>query len=189
MQTQGMFVLTTNELDAERLPAPAVLTGYKLKVQGFLIHYFTCGKSSRMLGKPVKENLTGGVIMFVSESCPFVTEFVEELNRALRKIHPKARSSEVQKGWLRFCLLAIVVTNSVCWKRFERASLGRRRHAGLSWMFRKSDMLWKWLLRASIQVILWKYGITEGIVVLDDSDKKRSKSTRRIYRAHKPKER
>lgn len=29
MQTQGMFVLATNELDAERLPAPEVLTEYK----------------------------------------------------------------------------------------------------------------------------------------------------------------
>ena len=29
MQPQGMFVLATNELDAERLPAPKVLTGYK----------------------------------------------------------------------------------------------------------------------------------------------------------------
>ena len=99
---------------------------------------------------PVKENLTGGVHMVVSESLPFVTEFVEELNRALRKMHPKARLSEVQKGWLRCCLLAIVVTNSVCWKRFERASLGRYRHAALSWMFRKSDMVWKWLLRARV---------------------------------------
>lgn len=126
--------------------------------------------------------------MFASESLPFVDEFVEELNRALRKIHPNAKLSVVQKSWLRFCLLAIVVTNSVCWKRFERASLGRRSHAALSWMFRKSDMGWKWLLRASVQVILWRYGITEGILVLDDSDKKRSKLTKRIYRAHRLKD-
>lgn len=82
--------------------------------------------------------------MFVSESLPFVTDFVEELNRAL------------------------------CWKRFERDSLGRYRYAALYWVFR---MLWKWLLRDSIQVILWKYGITGGILVIDDSDKPRSKST------------
>ena len=138
--------------------------------------------------KPVNGNLTGGVHMLVSQSLPFVTEFIEELNRALRQIHPKARLSEIQKGWLRFCLLAIVVTNSVCWKRFERASLGRYRHAALSWMFRKSDMGWKWLLRASVQVILGKYGITDGILVLDDSDKRRSKVTRRIYRVHKLKD-
>ncbi len=76
--------------------------------------------------------------MFIGQSLPFVTRYVDELDSALRGIDPTAGMSRLRKKWLSFCLLAIVVTNSVCWKRFERASLGRRSHASLSWLFRQN---------------------------------------------------
>jgi hypothetical protein len=126
--------------------------------------------------------------MLVSESLPFVTRFVDELNEALRKLQPQAGLSQRQKSWLRFCLVAIVVTNSVCWKRFDRASLGKRSHAALSWMFRHAKLFWQGVLRASVLVILDTYGVREGVLVVDDSDHKRSKSTKRIYRAHRLKD-
>jgi len=47
---------------------------------------------------------------------------------------------------------------------------------------------WQVVLRASVSVILNKYGITEGVLVVDDSDKERSKKTKRIYKAHKLKD-
>ena len=55
-------------------------------------------------------------------------------------------------------------------------------------MFKHSKIAWILLLRASVRVILSKYGITEGVLVLDDSDKKRSKSTQKIFKAHKIKD-
>ena len=70
--------------------------------------------------------------MFIGQTLPFVTAYVEELDTALRAIDPESGLTRVQKGWVSFCLLAIVVTNSICWKRFERASLGRCSHASLS---------------------------------------------------------
>ena len=33
-----------------------------------------------------------------------------------------------------------------------------------------------------------RYGVTEGVLVVDDSDKKRARQTRRIYNAYKLKE-
>ena len=126
--------------------------------------------------------------MFIGESLPFVTKFVDEVDASLRRIDPAAGMSRLQKSWLSFCLLAIMVTNSVCWKRFERASLGKRSHASLSWMFRQSQVFWQFLLRVSVSVIVERYGITEGVLVVDDSDKKRSKRTQRIYKAHKLKD-
>ncbi len=126
--------------------------------------------------------------MFIGQTLPFVTAYVEELDSALRRIDPDAGMSRLQKSWVSFCLLAIVVTNSICWKRFERASLGRCSHASLSWMFRQSHAFWQFVLRASVCVILERYGITEGVLVVDDSDKKRSKGTQRIYKAHKLKD-
>lgn len=127
--------------------------------------------------------------MFISsEILPFVKNFIESLNETLKEINPQADLSKTQKRWLGFCITAIAVTNSICWKRFERVSLGDHLHANLSWMFRHSKIFWHILLRASVKVILSKYGETKGILVIDDSDKKRSKSTKRIYKTHKIKD-
>lgn len=123
--------------------------------------------------------------MLIGKTLPFINIFVDELQTSLKSIDPDAKLTRIQKGWLGFCLLALLVTNSVCWKRFERASLGRYSHAGLSWMFRQSNRFWKYILQASVSVILARYGIRQGALVVDDSDKKRSKQTKRIYRAHK----
>jgi len=126
--------------------------------------------------------------MFIGETLPFIRVFVDEVDRALRRLDPDAGLTMIQKGWLGFCLLAIVVTNSVCWKRFERSSLGVWRHSNLSWMFRSPNRFWSWVLRASVSVIIHKYGITEGMLVVDDGDKQRSKRTKRIYKTHKIKD-
>lgn len=126
--------------------------------------------------------------MYIDEPAPFIKAYVEELDQALQKIEPQAGLSSLQKKWLAFCLLAIVVTNSVCWARFERASLGNYSVAALCWMFRKAKINWGLILHASIQVILWRYGITTGVLTLDDSEKRRAKITKRIYRAHKLKD-
>jgi len=126
--------------------------------------------------------------MFIGETLPFIRAFVDKLDSALRRIDPDAGLTRIQKGWLGFCLLSIVVTNSVCWKRFERASLGLWPHVNLSWMFRSPNRFWSWILRASVSVIIHKYGITEGMLVIDDGDKQRSKRTQRIYKTHKLKD-
>ena len=81
--------------------------------------------------------------------------------------------------------MGILITNSVCWAKFERASLGTYSIKALSWMFRYSKIPWRSMLQASVILILEEYGITEGILVIDDSDKKRSKSAKKIHRLHK----
>jgi len=126
--------------------------------------------------------------MFIGTTLPFVRNFVEELDRALKRIAPDAGLTRIQKEWIGFCLIAIIVTNSVCWKRFERASLGERSAKSLSWMFRQTNRFWRILLQASVHVILSQYAITEGVIVVDDSDKKRARQTTRIYKAHKVKD-
>lgn len=78
-----------------------------------------------------------------------------------------------------------MISNQLNWAKYERMSLGKYKLSGLSWMFRCSKIFWNLLLQASIEVILAKYSIKEGILVGDDSDKKRSKTTKRIYKVHK----
>ena len=88
----------------------------------------------------------------------------------------------MQRTWLAFCVTAVLVTNSICWARFERASLGPYTLAALSWMFRHSKIPWDELLVASVRVILRHYGLTSGSLVVDDTDNQRAKAAK--TRAH-----
>jgi len=123
--------------------------------------------------------------MVIGETLPFIKAYIAELDHALRTLDAHAGLTPYRKLWLGFCVLAIIVTDSVCWKRFERASLGRWSHARLSWVFRQASTFWRYLLQASVMVLIARYHITEGIVVFDDSDNPRSKSTTRIYHTYK----
>lgn len=81
--------------------------------------------------------------------------------------------------------MGVLLTNTVCWKAFERAGLGGYRLGALSWMFLHSKLAWDGLLRASVALVLRRHGIMEGVLVADDSDHRRAKRTRRIWKAHK----
>ena len=97
--------------------------------------------------------------------------------------------TSTQQRWLSFCLMSILLTNSVCWTRFEQISLGGYKFSALSWMFRNAKFKsWKLLFHMSVRIILESHGIEYGTLVLDDSDKKRSKKTKRIAGIHKLKD-
>jgi DDE superfamily endonuclease len=125
--------------------------------------------------------------MLLHEPADFIKTFVTDLNVALGKLKPNDKLTYRQTVWLGFCLTAILLTNSVCWAKFERASLGEYNIAALSWMFREAKISWANLLLASVTLILKRHGITEGVLVLDESDRARSKRTKRIYGVHKQK--
>jgi hypothetical protein len=127
-------------------------------------------------------------LVVFSKTAPFVTSFVEELNKSIEIHKPGHGLSQIQRGWLSFCIMGVVVTNSVCWARFERAGLGRCSMAALCWVFCHAKIPWDLLLFHSVRVILAGYGISEGSILLDDTDKKRSKSTQRIGHVHKIKD-
>ena len=126
--------------------------------------------------------------MFLSTPLPFVEEFIEQLNRGLKQYKSDCSLSRLQRYWLGFCLMGIILTNSVCWARFERVSLGSYKIGALSWMFRKAKLPWEFMLQVAVGLVLKQYGITEGVLVTDDSDHKRSKRTKRIFKTHKLKD-
>lgn len=126
--------------------------------------------------------------MFLEEPLPFIKDFVNQLDVSLRSINENFHLSRSQKYWIGFCLLAILTTNSVCWARFERASLKHYTQSALSWMFRHSKISWDNLLKSSILLIMKKFKLTQGVLVLDDGDKPRSKTAQQIYRLHKIKD-
>ena len=123
--------------------------------------------------------------MILGKPAPFVSAFVEAVDAVIREHHPSHGLSTIQRTWLAFCVTAVLVTNSICWARFERASLGTYALAALSWMFRHSKLPWEPLLVASVRVILRQYGITSGSLVIDDTDNQRSKSAKTLAHLYK----
>jgi hypothetical protein len=126
--------------------------------------------------------------MLFTAPLPFVETFVEELDAGLREHDSQSGLSQRQRYWLSFCLMGLLMTNSLCWSRFERASLGGYKPSALSWMFHHGQLAWDLLFEVSVSLVLRRYGIEEGILSTDDSDHGRSKRTRRIFKAHKQKD-
>ena len=126
--------------------------------------------------------------MLIAEPLSFINEYLREINSAIEAHYHGKKLSQIQQYWLSFCVMAIIVTNSVCWARFERASIGKYSMAALSWMFLNSKIQWDLLLQVSVTVIIRRYGITEGTLGIDDTEKHRAKSTKRIFSTHKIKD-
>jgi hypothetical protein len=123
--------------------------------------------------------------MIIGKPAPFVRAFVDVIDEAIREQSPSHGMSAIQRTWLAFCVTAVLVTNSICWARFDRASLGTYSLAALSWMFRHSKMPWDELLVASVRVILRHYGIIAGSLILDDTDNPRSKAAKALAHLYK----
>jgi hypothetical protein len=123
--------------------------------------------------------------MVIGQPAPFVSAFVDAVDAAIRTHQPQHAMSVTQRTWLAFCITAVLVTNSIGWARFARASLGTYAMAALSWMFRHSKIPWEHLLVASVWVILRHHGITAGSLVVDDTDNPRSKSAKALAYLYK----
>lgn len=123
--------------------------------------------------------------MIFAKPAPFVSAFIDAVDETIRQNDPHRGMSAIQRTWLAFCLTATLVTHSICWARFERASLGTYSMAALSWMFRHSKMPWDQLLVASVRVILRHHGIASGSLVIDDTDHPRSKAAKKLAYLYK----
>ena len=81
--------------------------------------------------------------MMFNSTLEFIDEFINELDQAIQELKPSHALSKMQRRWLSFCLKGMLLTNTLCWKEFECASLGEYKQAALSWMFRHSKLPWK----------------------------------------------
>jgi hypothetical protein len=125
--------------------------------------------------------------MFFLEPLSLCSTFIGQLNESLKSIgsRPLSRS---QRMWLSICITGVLVTNTVCWKRFERACFGRYSSAALSKMFCRGKILWEKLLFASVCRVIAAYTINCGVLALDGTENKRSKNTKAIAKVHKMKD-
>ncbi len=126
--------------------------------------------------------------MMIGNPAPCGRAFVEAVDDAIRAHHPSHAMSATQRAWLACCVTAVLVTNSMCWARCERASLGTYALAALSWMFRHRKIPWDTRLVASVRVILRPHDITSGHLVIDATDNPRSKAAKALAHRYKLRE-
>jgi hypothetical protein len=62
--------------------------------------------------------------MLIGKPAPFVRALVDVVDEAIRAQSPSHGMSAIQRTWLAFWVTAVLVTNSMCWARCDRASLG-----------------------------------------------------------------
>lgn len=118
------------------------------------------------------------------ESYDFVRALRKEIDQ---RYGPRAFSNKAV-DFLSFCLTGIIVTGTISWTRFEKASAGSWSQTALSWFLHHSACIpWNKMLCASALMICDRFGIKEGVLVIDDFDRHRSKSTTEIYGVHKVK--
>jgi hypothetical protein len=116
-----------------------------------------------------------------------VVDYVTSLNVSLKQLSSDSLTKS-QSKWLVTVLMGLVVTNSFNWAAFTRCSQGEFKESRLRWIFRHASMPWLYFLRASVTHVLSHYEITKGVLVLDDSDKMRSRNTSKIAGVHKVKD-
>lgn len=125
--------------------------------------------------------------MFYVKPLKLCEEFVNRLDSALKDTTNRQLTTS-QKLWLSICITGIIITNSLCWKRFERSTLGNYCSGTLSKMFCRAKICWDKLFMASVLHVLNTYNIKGGVLALDDTANKRSKKTSMISKAHKVKD-
>ena len=127
-------------------------------------------------------------MIITKDSAPFIQDYITSLNEILRSHSQGQELSRLQSMWLQFVILGMLVTNSLCWSKFERFGLQEYGKSALCWMFRKASIFWEYLLQASVIHVLFSYNVKVGTLVIDDSDRERSKNVTQIGMAHKIKD-
>lgn len=125
--------------------------------------------------------------MFFLKPLSLCSLFIEQLNESLETIGARPLS-RIQRTWLSICITGVLVTNTVCWKRFERACFGQYSATALSKMFCRGKILWERLLFASVCRVITAYNITSAVLALDGTENKRSKNTKALAKVHKMKD-
>jgi len=117
--------------------------------------------------------------MFVQKPLPFIRNYLNPSDDALGEYNIGKALSRTQKYWSGFCLMGILLTNSINRSAFARIGLGQYSTNALSRMFGHSKIAWEILFHMSLRIILKGYGIAKGVLAIDDPDEKRGESAKR----------
>ena len=121
--------------------------------------------------------------MFLFHPIGFIKNYIATLSITLAEQGHKI--SRIQKAQLAMLLSVILLCNRICWSDVELTTMGEMSAKKTWWIYSKSSLPWDALFSASIQMMLKAYGITEGVLAIDETDNPRSKKTPFIAYTHK----
>ncbi|HYX18670.1 MAG TPA: transposase [Nostoc sp.] len=116
-----------------------------------------------------------------------VVDYVDLVNCQLLESGARGMS-RIQRDWLSYCITGVIVTGSICWAKIDRASFSSRSARALSFIFCCAKIPWDMLFRVSMLALIRLYNIQSGTLVIDDTERKRSKQTKTIHGVHKMKD-
>ena len=116
---------------------------------------------------------------------PIVNAYIDALSDSLKSIKPSAQLTRTQKAMLAFIIVGVIVAETLNWAAFERRSLGKVKPSNLRWFCYSAKVYWHHLLEASTRHVLRQYGVSSGVLAIDDTEKKRSKRTTKINGVYK----
>lgn len=109
-----------------------------------------------------------------------VSNYVEALMLIMKEKKSSLALTNTQKIWLKFCLSMIILTNSINWDKFERFSLKAYKAKALGFIFHHAKINWSFLFICGIILLLKLYGVSKGHLIVDDTDRPRSKVISKI---------
>ncbi|MDC0535522.1 transposase [Francisellaceae bacterium] len=121
--------------------------------------------------------------LFLYSPIGFVQSYVNTLSDTLSDQGYKLSSK--QKFFMGILLSVILLCNRICWSDVELTTMGKVTSKGVWWMYAKSNIPWDALFSSSVQMMLKMYGLSEGVLTIDDTENSRSKKTPLIAYTHK----
>jgi hypothetical protein len=106
--------------------------------------------------------------------------FIFEVNKYVIKLGGRQMSSKQQK-FISFCIHWMVMLGSLNFAAFALASLGYYGARALSKMLHHSKIEWSWILRSAVTKILIMYNVKSLHIVIDDTDRSRSKTIKALW--------
>ena len=80
--------------------------------------------------------------MIINEGLDFIKDYVGSINEIIKSKSPDQKLSRLQCNWLGFIILGLLVTNSLCWSKFARFSIGKYIASSICCMFKKASIAW-----------------------------------------------
>jgi hypothetical protein len=118
--------------------------------------------------------------MLLLNPLPEAKIFVSQLNTILTGWHKDSLTNR-QYRFIALIISAMTLSAQLNWSWMRRASLGRTGVTALSWMFRCAKIRWDEVLQAAAYYLFQLYGVFEVHLVVDDSDRPRSKITKTLF--------
>lgn len=118
--------------------------------------------------------------MLLLKPLPDAKTFISHLNLLLLNSNKQTLSS-IQCGFIALVIGAMALSGQLNWSWISRATLGGYGSTGLSWMFRCAKIRWEELQAAAVVYLMQLYEVFEVHLVIDDTDRPRSKIIKTLF--------